>query len=164
MNKDRLLLFVDCNVLIESLLLPMHAATAIAILAANKHVDLVTCALVVEDVEKEILDRCSQANNLELIDAWTTFKQQIRLRVIPDPPLDLVKETRDKYLGIMRHQADIPVLASAIEIGPDLVLSDNTEHFNILVSERSGIPMWSCVEFIHNMVTGTIKEKLKGTK
>jgi len=164
MTKNRLVVFVDSNVLIAALFIPMHPANAIAVLAANRQIDLVTCELVVEDVEKEILEQTTKANNIELIDVWTKFLETIRLRVIPNPPTNLVKETYDKYLGVMRHQADIPVLASAIEIGPDLVLSDNTEHFNAQVSERSGIPIWSCQEFLTNMVTDSIKEKLQARK
>src|ERR1700722_4393729 len=99
MSKNRLLVFVDCNVLIESLFIPMHPANAIAVLAANKQIDLVTCTLVVNDVEKEILDQATERNDIELIDVWATLLQQIRLRVVPDPPADLVKETWHKYLG-----------------------------------------------------------------
>jgi hypothetical protein len=82
MSKTRLLVFVDCNVLIESLFIPMHPANAIAVLAANKQIDLVTCALVVEDVEKEILERATAKNDLGVIDDWSKFKEQIRLRIV----------------------------------------------------------------------------------
>ncbi len=164
MNRQRLLIFVDSNILIEGFLFPRHTASAVIVLAANKQIDLVTCNLVVEDVEKELLERATAANDYELVDAWGKFLEEIRLQRLPDPPIKLVKETRAKYLGVMRHLADIPVLASAIEVGPDLILSDNTEHFNVKVSERCGITIWSTEEFVHNMVTGTLKEKLRSAK
>lgn len=160
MSKNRLLVFVDCNVLIEALFVPLHPACAIAILAANKQLDLVTCSLVVDDVEKEILERASEKNDYDLIDAWTKFVSEIRLKTLPDAPAELVKETFHKYMGVMRHQADIPVLASAIEIKPNLILSDNSEHFNEKVSERCGIAIWTCEEFLAELITGTVKEKL----
>jgi len=161
MSKDRLLAFIDCNIVIESLFVPMHPAGAIAVLAANKHVDLITCQLVVEDIEKEILDRAQKAGNLDTIDTYAKFLKEIRLKIMPDPPIELVKETFKKYLGIMRHQADIPVLASAIEIGPHLILSDNTEHFNASVSERSGIAIYSSEGFLQGLMSGNLKERLK---
>jgi hypothetical protein len=61
----------------------------------------------------------------------------------------------------MRHALDIPVLAAAIELQPDLILSDNTEHFNERMSERCGTAIWSCKEFLTHLVAGTVKEKLK---
>lgn len=161
MRKNRLLVFVDCNVLIEAFFVPLHPACAIAILAANKQVDLVTCSLVIDDVENVILERASEKDDdYDLIDAWTKFLVAIRLRKMPDPSADLVKDTFHRYLGVMRHQADIPVLASAIEIQPNLILSDNSEHFNEKVSERCGLAIWTCEEFLSGLVTGTIREKL----
>ena len=86
MSKNRLLVFVDCNVLIEAIFVPLHPACAIAILAANKQLDLVTCSLVVDDVEKEILERASEKNDYDLIDVWTRFLIEIKLRTVPNPP------------------------------------------------------------------------------
>jgi predicted nucleic acid-binding protein len=159
MTKERLLAFVDCNIVIESLFVPMHPANAIAVLAANKHVDLITCKLVVEDIEKEIFDRAEKTGNLDIIDAYTRLLQQIRLRIVANPPKELVKETLHKYLGIMRHQADIPVLASAIEIGPHLILSDNVEHFNPQVSERCGIAIYSSEDFLKGLMSGKLRDR-----
>ncbi|MBU6450778.1 MAG: type II toxin-antitoxin system VapC family toxin [Cyanobacteria bacterium REEB67] len=160
MSNDRLLAFVDCNIVIECLFAPMHPANAIAVLAANKHLDLVTCNLVIEDIEAEIIDRATQADDLGVIDVYAQFLKQIRLKVMPDPTSSLVKETLHKYLGIMRHRADIPVLASAIEIGPNLILSDNRKHFNDLVAERSGIPICSSEEFLALLMSGSARERL----
>lgn len=163
MSKNRLLLFVDCNILIEALFVPMHPAVAIALLAANKEFDLVTCALVVEDIEAEVFERVQRSGDLSLIDDWAQFKKTVRLQVVPNPPMQLVIDTKARYLAIMRHAADIPVLASAIEIGPSLILSDNTVHFNQKVAARCGLPIWSSQEFLFNLVSGTLKEKLKAS-
>jgi predicted nucleic acid-binding protein len=157
MSKSKLLIFVDCNVLIEGFLMPLHSAGGIMVLAANKHVDLITCKLVVDDVDKEILERAEEKNDYELVGAWTKLLDEVRLRIVPNPEAVLVKETLDKYWGIMRHKADIPVLASAIELGPDLILSDNRTHFNDAVSERSGIQIMSCEEFLANLIAGKIQ-------
>ncbi len=137
--------------------MPLHAAGGIMVLAGNKQVDLITCKLVVDDVEKEILKRSAKKNDYELVNAWTKLLEEIRLRIMPDPEAALVKETLDKYWGIMRHKADIPVLASAIELGPNLILSDNRTHFNDAVSERSGIRIFSCEEFLANLIAGKIQ-------
>jgi predicted nucleic acid-binding protein len=161
MNRNRLLVFVDSNILIEALFVPMHPASAIAILAANKQLDITTCSLVIEDLENEVMERVTEAGNFRFIDLWANFQSQIRLQVLPDPPLEHVMKVKDEYLGIMRHSADIPVLASAIEITPDLILSDNIEHFNAKVAQRCGIPIWTSEEYLVNMMAGTLKEKLE---
>lgn len=137
--------------------MPLHSAGGIMVLAANKHVDLITCKLVVDDVENEVLERAQKKDDYELVGAWTKLLEEIRLRVMLDPPQSLVKDALAKYWGIMRHKADIPVLASAIEIGPDLIISDNREHFNDLVSERCGIKIFSCEEFLANLIAGKIQ-------
>lgn len=160
MSSDRLLAFVDCNIIIESLFAPTHPANAITLLAANRQIDLITCSLVIKDIENEILYRAAEANSFELVDVFDQLIKQTRLKAMPDPPIELVKETYTKYLGIMRHQADIPVLASAIELGPNLILSDNDEHFNQLVAERCGIPMFTSEQFLKGLMSGNLRERL----
>jgi predicted nucleic acid-binding protein len=161
MTRSRVVAFVDCNILIEGFLHPLHPAQGVIIMAANKRLDLITCKKVVEDIEDVILEEAEKKNDYQLVEAWAALRKQTRLKVMPDPPAQLVEETYKKYLGVMRHADDISVLASVIELGPDLILSDNTEHFNDKVAERCGIPIWSSVQFLENLAGGLIKEKLK---
>lgn len=161
MTKSRVLAFVDCNILIEGFLHRLHPAQGIIIMAANKRLDLITCAKVLDDIENVILEEAETRQDFQLIEAWVELRKQVRLKVMPDPPAELVKDTYQKYLGVMKHIADIPVLASAMELGPDVIISDNTEHFNDKVSERCGIPIWSSVQFLENLAGGLVKEKLK---
>lgn len=161
MSKNRLLIFVDCNILIEGFLHPLHPAQGVVVMAANRRIDLITCRLVVSDTENVIIEESQQKNDYQLLEAWLEFCKHIRLKIMPDPPANLVKDTYVKYMGIMKHVTDIPVLSSAIELGPDLILSDNVEHFNDKVSERCGITIWSSTEFLGNLAAGLIKEKLK---
>lgn len=161
MTQGRLLVFVDCNILIEGFLHPLHPAQGVVIMAANKRIDLITCAKVLEDIENVIVEEAEKKDDYQLIETWLQLRKQIHLKVMPDPPAELVRDTYSKFWGVMKHIADIPVLASAIELGPDLILSDNTEHFNAKVSERCGIPIWSSVEFLKNLAGGLAKEKLK---
>ncbi|MFA7336383.1 MAG: hypothetical protein WC028_06330 [Candidatus Obscuribacterales bacterium] len=61
---------------------------------------------------------------------------------------DLVRQTYNSYIALMRHKNDIPILACALTIKPFVVLSSNREHFNDKVAAKSGIPMLSYEEFI----------------
>jgi hypothetical protein len=127
MSKSRLLVFVDCNILIEGFLYPLHPAQGVVIMAANRRIDLITCALVVKDIENAIIEESQKKNDYQVINAWLELREQSHLKVMPDPTAELVKDTYIKYMGVMKHIADIPVLASAIDLGPDLILSDNVE-------------------------------------
>lgn len=146
------LLFVDSNVLIEAVFLPNSAASIIADMVVSGVFDMVTCEQVVKDVETAILRKCtSKPDELDTaIDRWSKLHGASRLKVLPDPSFAIVQEIYHKYIGVMRHKADIPILAAALECRPPVhvILSGNTEHFNPSVATRSGVRICSCVEFI----------------
>jgi predicted nucleic acid-binding protein len=145
-------LFVDSNVLIEALLLPQSAAYVVAEMAARGVFDLVTSQLCVSDTEDAIVAKLGrEPQDLEqAIINWEKLKTDVRLVVLKDSDVDTVLATRDKYLGLLRHKADIPVLAAALSLkpAPNVILSGNREHFNDRVAARCGIKIYSCQEFI----------------
>lgn len=146
------LLFADSNVLIEALLIPQSAAYIVAEVVARDVFDLATCQLCVEDTEDAIMSRLQKKPELleQVITSWEKFKTDTRLIVLDDPDAESVNATREQYLGIMRHKADIPVLAAALAMipRPQVILSGNRDHFNDAVSDRCGIRICSCQEFI----------------
>lgn len=154
---DRLpVLFVDANVLIEAVFFPDSAAAIISDLVTYGTFDMATCAMVVEDAERAMLKKITSSGELEtIVQRWTKLKEQLRLQVVPDPSVISVKDAYDKYIGAMRHKADIPVLAAAINYSPTpyVILSNNREHFNDLVSARCGIKILSCAEFLQMLAT-----------
>lgn len=145
-------LFADSNVMIEALLIPNSAAYVVAEMVARGVFDLATCQICIEDTEDAIVNKLkdSPAELDDAISSWEKLKADTRLVILPDPDAAFVKEIWDKYLGVMRHRADIPVLAAAlaIEPPPHVILSGNREHFNQKVEERCGIKIFSCQEFI----------------
>jgi predicted nucleic acid-binding protein len=156
MTRHNMLVFVDSNVLIEALFVQGHPARAVTTLAANGQIDLITCEIVIQDVEDEVLERCRKADDSTIIDAWHSFQRETRIKIEKDPPEHLVLETYKIFMPVMRHEADIPVLASAIQIGPAIILSGNTEHFNDAVSERCGIKIMTCADFCSQLVSGEL--------
>jgi len=133
-------LFADSNVLIETLLIPQSAAYVVAEMVARGVFDIATCQICVTDTEDAIVGKLGKKpDELEqAITHWEKLKADIRLIVLEDPDTATVLATRDKYLGVMRHKADIPVLAAALsmETAPHVILSGNHEHFNDAVSQR----------------------------
>lgn len=145
-------LFADSNVLIEALLIPHSAAYVVAEIVARGVFDMATCQICVTDTEDAIVGKLGEKpDDLDqAITNWEKLKTDIRLMVLEDPDIAAVLATRDKYLGVMRHKADIPVLAAALamEPVPHVILSGNREHFNDAVAQRCGIKICSCQEFI----------------
>lgn len=148
-DPDKPVVFIDSNVLIEALI-ASDPAVAVLDLAVAGAIKLVTSELVVHDVEEEILSH--HASNPEKMDAviyaWRTMIERTKLAVRADPSSAVVLDARQKYLPTMRHLADLPVLAAAIEAKADVIVSGNRKHFNDKTAERAGIPMYSCAEFL----------------
>ncbi len=151
MTQPSLLVFVDSNVLIEALFLPQSAAAAVIDLAINNSFHIVTCQQVIDDVERAILSKLQKIpEDLDtIVLRWETLKTNSRLAVIADEPLVSAKRVYHEYIKFMRHTADIPILAAAIKLNPDAILSGNREHFNDAVAHKSGIRICSCAEFLN---------------
>lgn len=145
-------LCVDSNVLIEAVFLPGSAAAVVTDMAIDGVFDLVTCEQVVDDVEEAILRKCGKRpDQLDIaVDRWSKLLAATRLKVLPNPPWTVVQSVYNQYIGVMRHKADIPILAAALEClpKPRVILSGNHEHFNDAVATKCGISICSCVEFI----------------
>lgn len=145
-------LFADSNVLIEALLIPQSAAYVVAEMVARGVFNPASCQICIDDTEDAIVAKLKHKPDEldETINSWEKLKTDTRLIVLPAPDTAIVKATRDKYLGVMRHKADIPVLATALAMNPrpHVILSGNRDHFNPKVEERCGIKICSCQEFI----------------
>jgi hypothetical protein len=87
------------------------------------------------------------------ISDWRQLQQEVDLQVVPDATPELVRQTYNSYIALMRHKNDIPILACALTIKPYDVLSGNREHFNDRVAAKSGIPMLSCEELVQIVAT-----------
>jgi predicted nucleic acid-binding protein len=151
-------LFADSNVMIEALLIPGSAAYVVAEMVAKGVFDLATCQLCVDDTEDAIVAKLQKKpGELDtVIASWEKLKADTRLLILPDPDAASVKTTYDKYIGVMRHKADIPVLTAALGMKPlpHVILSGNREHFNDAVADRCGIKICSCQEFIEFIAVG----------
>ena len=63
--------------------------------------------------------------------------------MIPYPEAALVRANR----ALIRHEADVPVLLSAIAAKPDWLLTHNTKHFTQAVAVRCGLRIATPVKF-----------------
>ena len=145
-------LVADSNVLIEALLIPQSAAYVVAEMVARRVFDLATCQLCIEDTEDAIVDKLREnpANLDQVITSWEKLKADTRLIILAAPDATTANSAAHKYLGLVRHRADIPVLASALTMMPQphVILSGNRGHFSDALSDRCGVKICSCHEFI----------------
>lgn len=149
--------FVDTNVLVEALLVRTMAAVKVMELAASAQLVLATCDIVRHELDKEILKRAS--HNGESLDDLLAARQElidrIGLKIHPNAPDEKVLAAWHLLLPTVRHAADIPVIAAAIEAKPNLILSGNRKHFNNRAAAKIGIPIFSCGELLDRV---TIKD------
>jgi len=77
------------------------------------------------------------------IEGYRRFIQLSDPEMVPLPELEAVRANRH----LIRHEADLPVLLSAMAARPDWVLTNNIEHFTQLVAQRTGLRIATPVEF-----------------
>lgn len=144
------LLFADSNVLIEGLFIPASHASIVVKIVATGAFKLATCKPAILDVENTILKKLNTSpEHLDIVlELWHSIQKRTMLTVFPAAPHEIVKQTYDDFIALMRHEADITILAAALAAKPAVILSNNREHFNNAVAKKSGIQIFSCAEFI----------------
>jgi hypothetical protein len=103
-------------------------------------------ALVRDEVEENLLVRLSRIGSEEasrVLDDYARLIALMKPEVVPYPRLADVKASRH----LIRHEADVPVLLSAVASRPDWFLTHNSKHFTPTVARRTGLLFATPVEF-----------------
>lgn len=61
------------------------------------------------------------------------------------------REEIDTARHLMRHQADVPVLVSALKASPDWLLTTNISHFTPEVAARTGLKITTPQAFLQSL-------------
>ena len=149
-DRRRLRLFLDSNVLTGGLVARWGLDRAVLSLCAARVCRLVLTEIVRIEVETNLLRHASKLTSSEaglLLDDYENFLQLANSERLPLPDRVVVKASR----RIIAHEADVPVLLSAIDAGPDWLLTHNTRHFTPEVAERTGIRIATPIEFFRHM-------------
>lgn len=145
-SKPRLRLFLDSNVLTGGIVSPWGLDKAVLSLCAANICRLVLAEAVREEVEENLLLHAgglSLAAADGLIENYRRLIQFTKPEVVPFPETELVRANRK----LIRHEADVPVLLSAMAATPDWLLTHNVKHFTPAVAERTGLRIATPVEF-----------------
>jgi predicted nucleic acid-binding protein len=144
--QRRIRLFLDSNVLTGGIVSPWGLDKATLSLCAAKVCKLVLAEVVRDEVEENLL---LHAGRLPSLDADQLIEDDRRLITLTNPEL---VPYPDKHLvrssgNLIRHEADVPVLLSAMASKPDWLLTHNTKHFTKAVAQRTSLRIATPAEF-----------------
>lgn len=138
--------FLDSGVLLEGLLAPWSASRAVLVLSRRRVFKIILAEYVRGEVEENRLQLLSSNPRLasDTINAYGTL-----LRLIEPEYISLPTQLEvDRHRHLIRHQADVPVLVSALKAAPDWFLTTNTRHFTKQVALRTQLKIFTPQEFI----------------
>ena len=150
-TSRQLRLFLDSNVLTGGLVARWGLDKAILSLCAARVCLLVLAEAVKEEVENNLLLHAAELSAKEADAILKEYFELLRLtkpEIIPYPDEDEVLASR----SLISHEADVPVLLSAIKAAPDWLLTHNTKHFTAQVSRRTGLRIATPLEFFRAIV------------
>lgn len=145
-SPRNLRLFLDSNVLTGGIVARWGLDRAVLSLCAARICRLVLSDAVKEEVERNLL---LHAGSLGAADAQVVLDDYIRLiklarpETVPYPQVEEVVASRH----LIAHQADVPVLLSAIQARPDWLLTHNKKHFSPRVAARTKLQIGSPADF-----------------
>lgn len=144
--SKRLRLFLDSNVLTGGIVSRWGMDKAVLSLCAARICKLVLADVVKDEVEENLLLHAAgleEEDARELLDDYTNLLSLANPEPIPYPSKADVLASR----LLIRHQADVPVLLSAMQAQPDWLLTHNKKHFTADVAKRTKLQIGSPADF-----------------
>lgn len=146
-SRQRVRLFLDSNVLTAGFIARWGLDKAVLSLCAARICRLVLAEAVRDEVEDNLLIRLERiaepADVSQVLDDYSRLIELIQPEIVPYPSIMELEAARH----LIRHEADVPVLLSAIASRPDWFLTHNTKHFTAAVARRSGLQIATPAEF-----------------
>lgn len=115
--KQKLKLFLETSAILTGLNSPQGAAGRVLSLGRLDNVEIITSETVIEEVRRNIIKKFStlKADDFFLVNP----------KIVPDPPLKMILKTYQ----IIDHPDDAPILAAAVKVNPDFLITWNTRYF-----------------------------------
>jgi predicted nucleic acid-binding protein len=142
----RLRLFLDSNVLAGGILAPWGLDKAVLSLCGAGICRMVLSEVVRQEVETVLLEQAATLGEIEarqVVEDYLKLLKLARPEIVPPPPEAVVARSR----SLIRHEADVPVLLSAIRSRPDWLLTHNRAHFTEAVARRTRLRIATPAEF-----------------
>ena len=149
MSQRRIRLFLDSNVLIAGIVSSWGLDKAILSLCAAKVCKFVLAEVVRDEAEQALLmqPELSSADSVQLMQGYRRLIKLTKPELIPYPDAGLVRANR----SLIQHEADVPVLLSAIASKPDWLLTHNKKHFTKAVARRASLRIGTPADFFRTL-------------
>lgn len=119
-------------------------------LCAAKVCRLVLAKAVRDEVKDNLLFLAQERSSLQGDQLIADYHHLIKLtnpEIVPYPEPHLVRSSRH----LIRHEADVPILLSAIACKPDWFLTHNLKHFTPAVAQRTGLRIATPIDFFRTL-------------
>ncbi len=149
-SRRRIRLFLDSNVLTGGIISSWGLDKAVLSICAARVCKLVLAEVVREEVEENLLLHAERLQALDADDLFDHYHRLIKLtapEMVARPSRALVQSSRH----LIRHEADVPILLSAMASKPDWLLTHNTKHFTPAVARRTGLHIATPAEFFRTL-------------
>jgi predicted nucleic acid-binding protein len=149
-SRRRIRLFLDSNVLTGGIVSAWGLDKATLSLCAAKVCRLVLAEVVRDEVEENLLLHAERLPSLDAGRLIEDYRRLIKLtnpELIPYPERHLVSLSRH----LIRHEADVPVLLSAMASKPDWLLTHNMKHFTKAVAQPTSLRIATPAQFFRTL-------------
>jgi predicted nucleic acid-binding protein len=149
-RQKRVRLFLDSNVVVGGILSPWGLDKATLSLCAASICKLCLAEVVRDEVQKSLLlhaERMAAAQADQMFASYHRLMELAKPERVPYPHPDLIASNRH----LIRHEADVPVLQSAMACNPDWLLTHNAKHFTKAVARRTALRIAMPAEFFRTL-------------
>jgi predicted nucleic acid-binding protein len=149
-RRRQVRLFLDSNVLLAGILSARGLDGAILSLCTSRVCRLVLAEVVRDEVEENLLfhaARMPAADANRILDAYGRLIKLAKPELVPYPSHSSVRASRH----LIRHEADVPVLLSAVASRPDWLLTHNIRHFTNVVARRCSLRIATPGDFFRQL-------------
>lgn len=151
-DSRKIRLFLDSNVLTAGIVSLWGLDKAVLSLCAARITKLVLAQAVREEVEENLLlhaVRMPPHGSAQVIEDYARLLELMEPESVSYPRIELVRSSRH----LIRHEADVPILLSAMAARPDWLLTHNTKHFTAAVAKRSGLRIATPAKFFRSLTS-----------
>jgi predicted nucleic acid-binding protein len=144
-------LFLDSNVLIGGFIGEWGLDKGILSICAARICGLILADSVRIEVERNLNRHSSRLPSLQSEKPFRAYREFILLtnpEIVGLPDLETLQVNRQ----LIRHEADLPVLLSAMAAKPDWLITNNTKHFTPAVAKKTGLRIATPAEFFRSIV------------
>lgn len=135
---------LDSCVIIDGLVSEFSASKAVLILGLRKVIQLVIPQFVIAETERAIRKIVNNQREADILEAFQLLIRKLSPEIISLP----TKKEMEAFRSVIRHQADVPVLASVVKCRPDYFLTTNISHFNKRVTQKTSLKILRPEDFL----------------